>query len=59
MKYVVTGINKLTGEREPVSRPYSEWKARLLRDKLASRQHGKSAFKRLKVEPAVEEGCIW
>ena len=24
MKYVVTGVNKLTGEREPVTKPHSE-----------------------------------
>lgn len=59
MKYVVTGINKLTGEREPVTKPYSEWKAREMRDKLAARQHCKSAYKCLKVEPADVEGNLW
>ena len=54
MKYVVTGINKMTGEREPVTKPHSEWKAREMRDKLATRQHRKSAYKCLKVEPAVK-----
>ena len=58
-KCVVTGINRLRGEREPVSKPHSEWKAREMRDKLAARQHCKSAYKRLKVEPAVKEGSIW
>ena len=37
--YVVTGINKLTGEREAVTKPHSLWKTREMRDKLASRQH--------------------
>lgn len=55
MKYVVTGINKLTGEREPVTKPHSEWKTRELRDKLAAKQHSRSAYKWLKVEPAVSE----
>ena len=55
MKYVVTGVNKLTGEREPVTKPHSEWETRGLRDKLAAKQHSKSAYNRLKVEPAVSE----
>lgn len=59
MKWVVTGINKLTGEREPVTKPHSEWKAREMRDKLAARQHCKSAYKWLKVEPAEREGDLW
>ena len=59
IKWVVTGINKLTGEREPVTKPHSEWKAREMRDKLAARQHCKSAYKRLKVEPAEKEGNLW
>ena len=54
-KYVVTGINKLTGEREPVTKPHSEWKTRELRDKLVAKQHSRSAYTRLKVEPAVSE----
>ncbi|MCR4957854.1 MAG: hypothetical protein K6B13_04510 [Prevotella sp.] len=58
-KYVVTGINKLTGEREAVTRPHSLWKTRELRDKLAARQHCRSAYKWLKVEPAESEGSIW
>lgn len=59
MKYVVTGINKMTGEREPVTKPHSEWKAREMREKLAARQHSKSAYKWLKVEPAIKEGSLW
>lgn len=27
MKYVVTGVNRLTGEREAISLPHAEWKA--------------------------------
>ena len=59
MKWIVTGINKLTGEREPVTKPHSERKAREMRDKLAARNHCKSAYKWLKVEPAVKEGSLW
>ena len=59
MKYVVTGINRLTGEREPVTKPHSEWKTREMRDKLAARQHCRSAYKQLKVEPAEKEGDLW
>ena len=59
MKYVVTGVNRLTGEREPVTKPHSEWKCREMRDKLVARQHSHSAYSRLKVEPAEKEGCLW
>lgn len=59
MKYVVTGINRLTGERQPVTNPHSEWKTREMRDKLAAKQHCRSAYKCLKVEPAIKEGDIW
>lgn len=59
MKYVVTGINRLTGEREPVTKPHSEWKCREMREKLVARQHSRSAYSRLKVEPADREGSLW
>ncbi len=58
MKYIITGINRLTGEREAVTKPHSEWKTRELRDKLAARQHCRSAYKCLKVEPATQEGDL-
>ena len=58
-KYVVTGISRLTGERETVTRPHSLWKNREMRDKLAERQHCSSAYKQLKVEPADREGDLW
>lgn len=58
-KYVVTDINRLTGEREPVTKPHSEWKTRELRDKLAAKQHCRSAYKCLKVEPACRDGSLW
>ncbi len=59
MKFVVTGINKMTGEREPVTAPHSEWKTLLLRDKLAAKQHKNSAYRKLKVEPVASEGKLW
>ena len=58
-KYIVTGINKLTGEREPVTAPHSLTKTREMRDKLAARQHCRSAYKWLKIEPAEKEGRVW
>lgn len=58
-KYVVTGISRLTGEREPVTKPHSLWKTLEMRDKLAARQHFRSAYKWLKVEPAVREGRLF
>ena len=58
-KYVVTGINKLSGEREAVTRPHGLTKTREMRDKLAARQHCRSAYKQLKVETAEKEGNLW
>jgi hypothetical protein len=57
--YVVTGINRLTGEREAVTRPHGLTKTCEMRDKLAARQHCRSAYKLLKVEPADREGSLW
>lgn len=59
MKYVVTGVNRLTGERETISSPHSEWKAYDLMRKYKGYQvrAGKnSAYTRLKVMPASQEG---
>lgn len=58
MKYVVTGISRLTGEREVISSPHPEWKAQLLLAQAKSRQTRKSAYKHLKVEPAVREALL-
>lgn len=52
MKYVITGINRLTGEREAVTRPYALAVALELRVQLNARQNCRSAFKGLKVEKA-------
>ncbi len=59
MKYVVTGISRLTGEREVISSPHSEWKARLLMERQKAKNTSRSAYSRLKVEPAVCEGSLW
>lgn len=59
MKYVVTGENRLTGEREVISSPHAEWKAHDLMLKYKGHQvrAGKnSAYTRLKVMPASQEG---
>lgn len=52
MKYVITGVNRLTGEREAVTRPYALDVAHKLRVQLNARQNCRSAYKRLKVEKA-------
>lgn len=57
--YVVTGISKLSGEREVVTKPHGLTKTRELRDRLAARQHCRSAYKWLKIESADREGCLW
>ena len=59
MKYVVTGVNRITGEREAISSPHVEWKAYDLMRKYKGHQAraGKnSAYTRLKVMPASQEG---
>ena len=59
MKYVVTGVNRLTGEREAISSPHSEWKAYELMQKYKGwqRKAGKeSAYIKLKVMQASQEG---
>lgn len=59
MKYIVTGINRLTGEREAISSPHSEWKAYDLMQKYKGwqRKAGKeSSYTRLKVMQACNEG---
>ena len=58
MKYVVTGVNRLTGEREAISSPHSEWKAYDLMQKYKGwqRKAGKeSAYIKLKVMQASQE----
>lgn len=63
MKYVVTGISRLTGEREAISRPkeYMVAYGMLLR---AQKKYGSAtarhrAYTCLKLQEAVEEGRLW
>ncbi|SEF42771.1 hypothetical protein SAMN05216354_0382 [Xylanibacter ruminicola] len=58
MKYVVTGINRLTGERGVCSRVYDLVRAQQLRDQMAQTNHRKSVWTRLRVEPAIHEGFL-
>ena len=48
--YVITGINRLTGEREAVTRPYAPDVALELLVRLNARQNCRSTYKGLKVE---------
>lgn len=57
--YVVTGISRLTGERVQVSSPHTLTKAMEMRDRMAARQHCRSAYSKLKVEPYVREATLW
>lgn len=50
-KYVVTGINKLSGERMAITSPHSQKVCQRMRDALAAKTHRYSAYIRLKVEP--------
>ncbi len=61
MNYVVTGINRLTGERSVISNPASKEKtlAKLERWKAAVDRQQYSAYTNLKVEPAEREGSLW
>lgn len=55
----MTGISRLTGERVAVTAPHNLTKTREMRDRLVARQHCRSAYKWLKVEPAEKEGDLW
>ena len=59
MKYVVTGISRLTGERVIISSPHSEWKAQLLMEQQKRKNNSRSVYSRLKLEPADREGSLW
>lgn len=54
--YVVTGINRLTGERGVCSRAYDLERCQKVRDAMAKKNHRLSVWTRLKVEPAIREG---
>ena len=49
--YVVTGISRLTGEREAVSKPKPVMQAISLRNKWKRKPARKRAYLHLKVEP--------
>ena len=49
--YVVTGISRLTGEREAVSRPKPPMEAMMLRNKWKKVPASKRVYTHLKVEP--------
>lgn len=48
---MVTGINKLSGERMAITSPHSQKVCQRMRDALAAKTHRYSAYIRLKVEP--------
>lgn len=52
MKWIITGVNSLTGQRDQLSRPMSEEEARerLQRETVARRGQRYAAHKRLMVE---------
>ena len=58
MKYVVTGISRLTGEREVISSPRSRKEADRIVERAGKRRK-MTAYTRLKVEPAEREGVLW
>ncbi len=61
MKYVVTGINRLTGEREAISRPHEKYRAETLKRNYTQRYTGihNKPFILLRVEPAACEADLF
>ena len=60
-KWVITGLNRLTGERSVISNPASKEKtlAKLERWKAAVGRQQYPAYTNLKVEPSTREGWLW
>ena len=60
-KWVITGLNRLTGERSVISNPASKEKtlAKLERWKAAVGRKQYPTYTNLKVEPAEREGSLW
>lgn len=57
-KYVITAVNRLTGEREAVSKPHSRWKTEelLAKARRDHRRHRVGACHALyRMEPFVEQ----
>jgi len=53
IKYVITGVNKLTQEREIISQPMAEWKAEMIIKRAQAKallKRGKPVYSRLKKE---------
>lgn len=61
MKYIVTAINRLTGEREAISRPHEKFRAETMKRRYIQRYVDvqNRPYTRLKVEPAAREGELW
>jgi hypothetical protein len=60
-KWVVTAVNRLTGEREVVSRPHSRWKTEdlLAKARRDHRRHRNQApYSLHRMEPVVREGTL-
>lgn len=57
--YVVTAVNRLTGEREAVTRPHNRDTTATMLERLKRRQNSKSAYRLLRMKPAAEDGWIF
>lgn len=58
-KWVITGVNRLTGEREAVTRPHNRDTTAMMLERLKRRQDSKSAYRLRRMKPAAEEGRIF
>lgn len=58
MKWVVTGISRLTGERVAISSPKSKEVAQLMMVRQKRKNRRGSVWSRLELRPAVEEGSL-
>ena len=60
MKYVVTAISRLTGERVIISSPWSKETAEYLMERQNRRNHGRGQclYRKLRVEPAESEQLL-
>lgn len=58
MKYVITGQNRLTGNREAVSNPKSREEAERLLANAKKLQNSHSAYSWLRIEKAAEQARI-
>jgi len=58
MKYVITGRNRLTGNREPVSSPKSREEAEKLLEQARKLSSRLSAFTMLRIEEAAKQARL-